>query len=1335
MKKVIFKKFMMGGAICLALAMGVSAFTTEGVFHARGDVNGDGIVDTGDVSYLQGIHAGDFAPNPNADVDGNRVTETRDLAFLQGLLTGTLPTGGDLMDHVTEYELTKVTGDCDYGITMQTAVVHGDSNRALKVWTTNFAGKPTAVLTFDESQDWSGSGSLSFDTLFVNDADICSLSVSVTVNGQRYHCGEVNPAPQWSTSAVSLDGLGDVDLSKVEGICFTYNFADGSNRFDGTTRHAVYIDNLTYTPGAVRMRLWDTEALPVGSVVGSVDTTGHSVSAYVKGGSGVMQSQALAFQLSKVVTSTSTNTLTVSLADYGFRALETYTDDQLLWFWVDSALSADARMVLALDNHGFRAKGYAPNEPPNTYEIFTIVADENGNPTLKNVCYQADDTVDADGVDGLSYVHYTSSGNVNALARVKVSSGWSGWVGIPLKNFWEEKTVNGVKQPVTLAQYCGQWEKLTLQLYKSNNKDSGQWVANECFYLDEFWVTDAGAMPRLSNEKLLYRGQQDASWGVSVWNFEDHAGKLDLTASRANRNTSRIEDAMGYGVGGSVAMRFWMQTEDARTNTGSNILTNSITQTQTLSFADYGVQNVTVRADDDIFWFWVDAELSTPQRLLMQLNDSGLVSPLAAGVEEAYIYTIEDLNGAPVMKRVDYRAVTTGPDTDGVDGLDLLNGDPYSDKASSSLIRLGPDWSGWIGIPMDMLGIPAGTEITKFSVYLRQFEPVDGYIAEQNAGDGVYLDEFWLTDGNAMPKLSPDKLLYRGSSQRTGVQILSFADGVNQADISKESYIKDNTANTDYSTIALADGRGSQGKSAIKVTITEDNKVGDWWWVNTVTIPETVAVADNRAFTELLPGTSSADLMLWLWVDGTGLSHDARLNMGFTEPNGTSAKYTQYKQYYIDAFGQVQELCLSVNSTGDGLIDSNVRGRVTVEAGASGWIGIPVSYFGTGLNAMGELRFSLHKGLDRYNGNKAISINAGEYISIGDIWLTKKDEQGNWTIPLPAQNDVQLHTEYYTAEDYLADPDLFVPAWTGQFTVPAGMLDWEEKFTQFYTPNGRTMIVAHRGDRNNLYPENSIEGFLSVIAAGVDMVEVDVIKTKDGIPVALHGGGTSGNDLLSSTNLKQLREKGIAYHLPDSDDATDWTLEELRQLRLTRKGTVTDYVIPTLEEVITVAKGRVFVTLDKFSRFDWETDIVPILDKTGAYETVLIPYNYFHYKGYSTVVAYIKDLKAKGARKVAVMTEAYDTDVATIAKNVQRYGLPMVLRLHEFSPGDAEYADAFAPYVGKFRMYCETLQSANDNAEVWQEMADMGMNLIMSNDDPYLLCQFVAQRHFAQTEE
>lgn len=49
------------------------------------------------------------------------------------------------------------------------------------------------------------------------------------------------------------------------------------------------------------------------------------------------------------------------------------------------------------------------------------------------------------------------------------------------------------------------------------------------------------------------------------------------------------------------------------------------------------------------------------------------------------------------------------------------------------------------------------------------------------------------------------------------------------------------------------------------------------------------------------------------------------------------------------------------------------------------------------------------------------------------------------------------------------------------------------------------MVVSHRGDWRNA-PENSLQAFQNCIDMGVDMVELDLKKTKDGELILMHDG-------------------------------------------------------------------------------------------------------------------------------------------------------------------------------------------------------------------------------------
>lgn len=125
----------------------------------------------------------------------------------------------------------------------------------------------------------------------------------------------------------------------------------------------------------------------------------------------------------------------------------------------------------------------------------------------------------------------------------------------------------------------------------------------------------------------------------------------------------------------------------------------------------------------------------------------------------------------------------------------------------------------------------------------------------------------------------------------------------------------------------------------------------------------------------------------------------------------------------------------------------------------------------------------------------------------------------------------------------------------------------------------RVLVCAHRGDwRNTL--ENSMPGFESCIRAGVDILETDIRQTKDGHLIILHDA------TLDRTTTGTGKVK-------------DWTLDSIKTLYLKDAlNRVTPYKIPTLEEVMLLAKGKMLVYLDKTD--DKIPAVLQVLEKTGT---------------------------------------------------------------------------------------------------------------------------------------
>ncbi|MDW5290969.1 glycerophosphodiester phosphodiesterase family protein [Formosa sp. PL04] len=135
---------------------------------------------------------------------------------------------------------------------------------------------------------------------------------------------------------------------------------------------------------------------------------------------------------------------------------------------------------------------------------------------------------------------------------------------------------------------------------------------------------------------------------------------------------------------------------------------------------------------------------------------------------------------------------------------------------------------------------------------------------------------------------------------------------------------------------------------------------------------------------------------------------------------------------------------------------------------------------------------------------------------------------------------------------------------------------------QFKNPSkDRILAVSHRGAWNYA-PENSLMAIQRCIDIGIDIVEIDVRLTKDGQLVLMH-------------------DKTIDRTTTGKGKVSNFTLAELQSFRLKNACGVkgSRQQIPTLEEAMLLAKGKIMINLDKV---EGETvkEAYEILKKTGT---------------------------------------------------------------------------------------------------------------------------------------
>jgi glycerophosphoryl diester phosphodiesterase len=105
-------------------------------------------------------------------------------------------------------------------------------------------------------------------------------------------------------------------------------------------------------------------------------------------------------------------------------------------------------------------------------------------------------------------------------------------------------------------------------------------------------------------------------------------------------------------------------------------------------------------------------------------------------------------------------------------------------------------------------------------------------------------------------------------------------------------------------------------------------------------------------------------------------------------------------------------------------------------------------------------------------------------------------------------------------------------------------------------------IIAHRG-ASAYFPENTMSAFKGALDMGAEMIELDVLLSKDGVPVVFHDAHledhTNGSGLVSEHTVAELKEL----------DAGSWYAKQFSGER-----------IPTLEEVLKFAAGKIALNIE-----------------------------------------------------------------------------------------------------------------------------------------------------------
>lgn len=130
-------------------------------------------------------------------------------------------------------------------------------------------------------------------------------------------------------------------------------------------------------------------------------------------------------------------------------------------------------------------------------------------------------------------------------------------------------------------------------------------------------------------------------------------------------------------------------------------------------------------------------------------------------------------------------------------------------------------------------------------------------------------------------------------------------------------------------------------------------------------------------------------------------------------------------------------------------------------------------------------------------------------------------------------------------------------------TLAQSTMSQEYRLPSLYNDDGDNfVIIAHRG-ASAYYPENTMAAFKGAVEMGAEMIELDVMMSKDGVPVAFHdaklNNHSNGKGLISNHTLSELKKL----------DAGSWFNPRF-----------SDQKIPTLEEVLAFASGKIALNIE-----------------------------------------------------------------------------------------------------------------------------------------------------------
>jgi glycerophosphoryl diester phosphodiesterase len=237
------------------------------------------------------------------------------------------------------------------------------------------------------------------------------------------------------------------------------------------------------------------------------------------------------------------------------------------------------------------------------------------------------------------------------------------------------------------------------------------------------------------------------------------------------------------------------------------------------------------------------------------------------------------------------------------------------------------------------------------------------------------------------------------------------------------------------------------------------------------------------------------------------------------------------------------------------------------------------------------------------------------------------------------------------------------------------------------------LVVAHRA-LHTQYPENSLAAVRHAIESGLDMIEIDVRRTKDGVLVLMH-------------------DEKVERTTDGSGRISELTYAEVRQLSLKKRADdPLTHPVPRLLEILQLTKDQILVDVDiKAAPLN---ELVDAVKQTGTIEQVLFfqHYNATHDSLMSIEPGMMIVPRADSHEEVLIFIERYHPVAIQIPAEVASEKL--VLRMK--TAGCAVWINALGA--------ADILAAEGRVEAAFQPLIKKGANLIQG-DQPALLLNYL----------